>query len=486
MANTTISADQVRADSLTASNFKDFAAVDGGGLNLTIKAGRIRNDNVITDVADQTVVLDDNSTNYVEIDSTGTSSSNTIGFTSGNIPIAIVVTSSGAISSITDKRTWTATATTASTITGTGTTDKLSKFTGSQAIGDSGITDDGATVSIGSRRVTDVSTPVGVNDAATKGYVDSIAQGIDWKQSVRVATTAAGTLATAYENGDMVDDITLATGDRILLKNQTPASENGIYTVNVSGAPTRALDLDTGTSAASAAVFVEEGTANADSGWVCTNDTGADIVGTDGLTFVQFTGLGQIIAGVGLTKTGNTLDVGQGDGISVTADAVAVDATVVRTSREVNTSSPLSGGGNLSADRTIAIDNAKADGTTKGAATFSSSDFNDDGSGLISIDYANGQAASASLKGFLTSADWSTFNNKADTYTTSFTNASLSSGILTVTHSLGKQYVIVAVYDNNDVLVIPDAITATSTTVVTIDLSSFGTIAGTWNVRVVA
>jgi len=77
----------------------------------------------------------------------------------------------------------------------------------------------------------------------------------------------------------------------------------------------------------------------------------------------------------------------------------------------IATSSPITGG-TITTSGTIGISNAAADGTTKGAATFTSSDFNDNGSGLISIDYTNGQAASASNKGFLTSTDWSTFNNK--------------------------------------------------------------------------
>ena len=170
-----------------------------------------------------------------------------------------------------------------------------------------------------------VSTPVATTDAANKSYVDSVAAGIDWKQSVRVATTAAGTLATDFENLDTVDGVVLATGNRILIKNQSTGSENGIYVVNASGAPTRASDMASGSSASGAAVFVEEGTTNADSGWVCTSDAGSDVVGTNSLVFTQFTGLGQVTAGAGLTKTGNTLDVGQNStgAITVNADDIA-------------------------------------------------------------------------------------------------------------------------------------------------------------------
>lgn len=130
--------------------------------------------------------------------------------------------------------------------------------------------------------------PSAAQDVATKAYVDAIQQGIAWKASVRAATTTAGTLASSFANGSVVDGVTLATGDRILIKNQSTTSENGIYTVNSSGAPTRATDADTAAELKQAAVFVQEGTTNSDTGWVCTVD-GAITVGTTGLTFVQFT-----------------------------------------------------------------------------------------------------------------------------------------------------------------------------------------------------
>jgi hypothetical protein len=120
-----------------------------------------------------------------------------------------------------------------------------------------------------------VPTPSGASDAATKAYVDAISVGIDWKPSVRVATTVAGTLATSFENGDVVDGVTLATGDRILIKDQASGAENGIYVVAASGAPARASDADTSTEVTGGlAVWVNEGTTNADTGWVVTtNDT---------------------------------------------------------------------------------------------------------------------------------------------------------------------------------------------------------------------
>jgi hypothetical protein len=164
-------------------------------------------------------------------------------------------------------------------------------------------------IAMGTNKITGLGTPTDGTDAATKNYVDSAAQGIDWKASVRAATTAAVTLASDLEDGDTLDGVTLATGDRVLVKNQSTGSENGIYVVKASGAPDRSTDADAGSELTSNfAVFVEEGTVNADQGYTLTNN-GSITIGTTALTFTQFTGLGQIIAGTGLDKTGNTLDI---------------------------------------------------------------------------------------------------------------------------------------------------------------------------------
>jgi hypothetical protein len=164
-------------------------------------------------------------------------------------------------------------------------------------------------IAMGTSKITGLGTPTDATDAATKAYVDSAAQGIDWKASVRAATTANVTLASDLENGDVLDGVTLATGDRVLVKDQSTGSENGIYVVKVSGAPDRSTDADANAEVtANFAVFVEQGTVNADSGFTLTND-GSVTVGTTALVFTQFTGLGQIVAGTGLDKTGNTLDI---------------------------------------------------------------------------------------------------------------------------------------------------------------------------------
>ena len=183
-------------------------------------------------------------------------------------------------------------------------------------------------INVSSARITSLGTPTQTTDAATKAYVDSQLQGLDVKNSVRVATTANGTLSSAFANGQTVDGVTLATGDRILLKNQSTGSQNGIYTVNASGAPTRATDFDEDSEVTGGTFFfVEEGTTNADNGFVMTND-GTVTVGSTALVFTQFSGAGQVIAGAALTKSGNTLNVGVDDSsIEVNSDALRVKAS---------------------------------------------------------------------------------------------------------------------------------------------------------------
>ena len=110
-----------------------------------------------------------------------------------------------------------------------------------------------------------------------------------WKQQVRVATTTSGTIDTSFAEGQFVDGILLISGNRILIKDQVTGSENGIYVVTTS-TPTRAIDMQSGTNAGSSVLFVNEGTANANKGFICTNPLGSDIVGTNNLAFTSFSG----------------------------------------------------------------------------------------------------------------------------------------------------------------------------------------------------
>lgn len=110
-----------------------------------------------------------------------------------------------------------------------------------------------------------------------------------WKQPVRAATTANGTLATAFANGQTIDGVVLVTGDRILLKDQTARPENGIYAVNASGAPTRATDFNAGTKALGSVVLVTNGTVNADKVYVCTTNASINL-GTTALVFAEMAG----------------------------------------------------------------------------------------------------------------------------------------------------------------------------------------------------
>ena len=166
-------------------------------------------------------------------------------------------------------------------------------------------------LSLATYKITSLGTPTDGTDAATKAYVDSVTEGLHIHESVVAATTANVNLANALENGDTLDGITLATGNRILVKNQTTQSENGIYVVQASGQPVRATDFDTATEVDSGDfVFVYSGTVNASTGWVQTNRPAT--IGTDAIVFTQFSGAGTYLAGNGLTLTGNSFSINTG------------------------------------------------------------------------------------------------------------------------------------------------------------------------------
>ena len=154
-------------------------------------------------------------------------------------------------------------------------------------------------LNMGSQLITNVLTPSAGTDAANRNYVDTAISGVTSlftsKGTVRLATTANGVITTAYANGQTVDGFVLATGDRILLKNQTAPSENGIYTVNATGSPTRALDMDIWNEVPGAWVTVQQGTVNADTTFLSTADQGGTL-NTTAITFTNPIGVGGLTA----------------------------------------------------------------------------------------------------------------------------------------------------------------------------------------------
>ena len=261
---------------------------------------------------------------------------------------------------------------------------------------------------------------------ATQAYVDGVATGLDVKASVRAATTANITLSGAQT----IDGVSVVAGNRVLVKDQSTASQNGIY-VAASGSWTRSTDANEDAEVTSGLfTFVEEGSTNADSGWILQTENPIT-VGTTGLTFVQFSGAGQITAGDGLTKTGNTLNVvGTADKITVAADSITIASTYA----------------------------GQSSITTLG--TIATGVWN--GTDIAVLDGGTGASTAAGAKtnlGFMTrysgSATWTAGEAKA------------------ITHSLGTKDVTVALYSGDD-LVFADVAT-TSTSVATVTISVAGT-----------
>jgi len=180
-------------------------------------------------------------------------------------------------------------------------------------------------VSFNSQNITNVADPVNAQDAATKGFVEATSQGLDVKDSCVAATTGNITISTALNNGDTLDGVTLSTNDRVLVKDQSTASQNGIYVVGSS--PARADDLAAGSDAAGMFTFIEQGTVNADNGFVCTSNKGSAVTGTNNLTFAQFSGAGQITTADGLQKSGNTIsvDLKSNGGLVIESAEIALD-----------------------------------------------------------------------------------------------------------------------------------------------------------------
>jgi hypothetical protein len=256
-------------------------------------------------------------------------------------------------------------------------------------------------VSINAQRLSSVADPSAAQDAATKAYVDAIAQGLDIKASVRLVAT---TNVAALTGNVSIDGSTTAPGQRVLLAGQTTASANGIY-LTAAGAWARTTDADTSAKVtAGMYVFATEGAANADSGWALITPDPI-VLGTTALTFTQVTGAGQITAGAGLTKSGNTLDVvAHADGsIVVAADTVQVG--VLATDAQHGTR----GGGTLHAAVIAAgaagfmsgADKTKLDGMATGAASVGSA-----AASIIGAPAAVGVATTAARSDHAHSSDY--------------------------------------------------------------------------------
>ena len=200
------------------------------------------------------------------------------------------------------------------------------------------------TIDMGANRVTNIADPTSAQDAASKAYVDAVKQGLDVKDSVACATTADvsswtynngnGTLTASGNGAVSLDGVALTANMRVLVKNQDPATENGIYYVSTVGTGsatlvlTRATDANTGAELSGGTfVFVEQGTVAAENGYVFTHNGDATF-GTTALTVSQFSGAGQIIAGTSLTKTGNTLNVAtDGTTMFTLSDSLSVQSS---------------------------------------------------------------------------------------------------------------------------------------------------------------
>ena len=232
------------------------------------------------------------------------------------------------------------------------------------------------TVDMSDKRITSVADPTNAQDAATKAYVDATSVGLDVKDSVVAATTAnlsgtysngtAGVGATLTNSGTQaafsIDGVSPSQDDRVLVKNQSTGAQNGIYTLTTVGSGstnwvlTRAEDADAASQITGGTfVFVEQGTTNADAGFVFTHN-GTPTMGTTDLGVTQFSGAGAVAAGDGLTQDGNTFAVGVDDSsIEINSDVLRVkalgitnsmiDNATINLTQKVTGTLPLANGG---------------------------------------------------------------------------------------------------------------------------------------------
>lgn len=274
-------------------------------------------------------------------------------------------------------------------------------------------------VGFGGQRITNLADPQNDQDAATKAYVDATRMGLDVHASVKAATTGSITLA----NEQTIDNVSLVAGDRVLVKNQSSATANGIYEVVDGGSWVRAADADTNAEVtAGLFVFVEQGDTNADSGWILTSDNPINL-GVTSLNFAQFSGAGQITAGDALSKLGNTLNVNVDNStIEVSSDALRVKDAGITSAKLATSAVDL---GTSTVTGTLPVANGGTGGTTA----------------------ADAKTNLGFMTRYSTTQTWTAGQNK------------------TITHSLGTKDVIVNVYDSNDAMVIADVVTTTTSAI---------------------
>ena len=273
-----------------------------------------------------------------------------------------------------------------------------------------------------------VSDPTLAAHIATKGYVDAARQGLDVKQSVRVASTANLVIATGLVAGEVIDGVTLVAGDRVLLKNQTTTSQNGIYVAVASGAASRSSDAngtaDTGELKSGTFVFVEEGTVNFDSGFVVSTD-GTIAVGTDAITWTQFSGAGSFDAGDGLSKNGTQVNVNvTANRTAIVSDAIDIASTYAGQTSIITLGTITTGEWGSGATDIAVTSGGTGSSTESGART--------------NLASASGEATGRTTAGSPTLA-------RTAHQACAATNVG-STSVTTVTHNFGTKNVIVQVY----------------------------------------
>jgi len=314
-----------------------------------------------------------------------------------------------------------------------------------------------ADVSFNSKKIMNLADPVNAQDAATKNYVDNMSIGLDVKRSVRCASTADLIGLTGLLT---IDGITVVAGDRVLVKDdvQGDSRNNGIY-VAASGAWTRATDFAGGMHVGGSFVFVEIITVNGDNGFVCTSNNGAsDLVGdaASSIDFAQFSGAGQIIAGTGISKSGNTISLASGVCSPGTYTKVTVDTYGRVTSATSITATDLPSGIDAAKIGGGVVDNTEfgyLNGVTSAIqtqlnakeATLTKGNLTESTSAVLTITGGTGaiigtglsiqvKAASSTVSGYLSTTDWNTFNNKQPAITGAATTITASN--LTVSKAL--------------------------------------------------